>query len=433
MKKPAKNKKQRNDYWLYLHPYVYLSVKNEQAILYNTLNKKLLEYESRSPVYSLLKRLDLDANLYVIRINGAEFKNEIDKFVRILKEEFFGNIVDTALSKKKPVQFKPILNLQRTLASVTIDGEKSDALFRDETPDYLNEVTLYLNNNCLQSCSLCSDRGAFKQFPCCHKKNGGNKQLAVDDVKMLLTQVSSSKLHKLNISGGNLFAHPGLLDLVKLLNPIPVLKDYYFHYLNIEDNEAFFKSLKAGNNIVTITIHFPAESTIPAEKVKHLEQARLGKPPHFQLVVQKEEDFETGEAFVSKFGIENFRFVPYYNGKNLDFFKKHIFIDRESILQGKPEMNEILARTVLNTAAFKKMTVLSDRSVYADLNHPKIGKLGESHIMDMIYNELNKGKSWTRVRKHVSPCKSCAFHALCPPISNYEYAIGKYNLCNIVG
>ncbi len=420
-----------DDYWLFFHPYVYLSVKKSRAILYNTLNHNLLEYESGSPVYSLIKRLNSDSSLYVIRLKGTEITGAVGQFVKILREQFFGDTVDTTLSEKKPVQLKPVLNLQKTMEGITIDGEKSKSLYLDETPDYLNEVTLYLNNNCLQSCSLCRDRDAFKQFPCCNKNNGGNKQLAVDDVKTLLTQAGKSNLHKLNINGGNLLAYPDLEELIKLLNPIPVLKTYFLHYLNIEEKDSFFNLLKARNNQLTVTVHFPSVPAIPADKIKLLEQVRLGRPPRFQLVVQKEEDFETGEAFVSKFGIENFRFVPYYNGKNLDFFKKHIFLDRESIRQGRPKINDILARTVLNTAAFKKLTILSDKSVYAGLNHPKIGKLGKVHIMDMIYNELNKGKSWTRVRKNVSQCKSCAFHALCPPISEYEYAIGKYNLCNI--
>jgi pseudo-rSAM protein len=94
-------------------------------------------------------------------------------------------------------------------------------------------------------------------------------------------------------------------------------------------------------------------------------------------------------------------------------------------------MNDILSQTVLNTHDFKKLMVLSDKSIHANLNNPKIGTLGEDHIMDLVYKELHRGKSWTKVRKYVKPCKSCVFNALCPPISNYEYAIGQYDLCHM--
>ncbi|MCP4215580.1 MAG: hypothetical protein GY765_13080 [bacterium] len=49
----------------------------------------------------------------------------------------------------------------------------------------------------------------------------------------------------------------------------------------------------------------------------------------------------------------------------------------------------------------------------------------------LIYKQLVGRSSWTRVRKNVTPCKSCLFCNICPAISNYEYAIGQYSLCSI--
>jgi pseudo-rSAM protein len=75
------------------------------------------------------------------------------------------------------------------------------------------------------------------------------------------------------------------------------------------------------------------------------------------------------------------------------------------------------------------LTVLSNKKVYANLNNPGIEILGRDDILDIVYKEMHKGKSWTKIRKYVTPCKSCVFNALCPPISNYEYTLGKYDLC----
>ena len=44
---------------------------------------------------------------------------------------------------------------------------------------------------------------------------------------------------------------------------------------------------------------------------------------------------------------------------------------------------------------------------------------------------MDKGKSWWKLRTNIKPCNNCLYNLLCPPISNYEYVIGKYNLCNI--
>ncbi len=52
-------------------------------------------------------------------------------------------------------------------------------------------------------------------------------------------------------------------------------------------------------------------------------------------------------------------------------------------------------------------------------------------IHGRTYKEMYRGKSWRRIRKKVEPCKKCTFEALCPPLSNYEYALGANNLCHI--
>ena len=163
-----------------------------------------------------------------------------------------------------------------------------------------------------------------------------------------------------------------------------------------------------------------------------LKKSQMTNKFNFHFVIKSEKDIDRTEALISEFNVADYRFIPYFNGNNMDFFQKNIFINRESILESQPEMHDILASTVLNTSDFKKLIILSDRSIHANLNNTKIGTLGEDHIMDLVYKELHGGKSWTKVRKNVAPCKSCAYNALCPPISNYEYVIGQYNLCNIM-
>jgi pseudo-rSAM protein len=416
-------------YWLFLHPYVYVSVKKDRAILYNTLNNRLLEYGNGTSVFKLIKRLNSDTNLYVIKIESGEINIEIREFIDQLRGLYFGDVIDTGISTRKPIQLKPVLNLQKTLDYLTVYNEKTRILVEDEIPDYLNIITLYINNGCNQACSICRD--AYKQFLCCHKGRGAKKEIDIEDIIKLVNQVKKSSLHKFNIIGGNLFSYLKLYDLVKQLNSIRVIKEYFFHYLNIDDHSTFFKLLQDGNNRLNVIVHFPVEPDIFNYKIEVLLQSQFAGKLYLQFVIQREKDIETAESILSKFQVDKFQFVPYFNGNNIDFFQDYVFLDRESILESQPEMNDILMRTALNTFDFKKLIVLSDKSTYANLNNPKIGTLGNDHIMELIYKELHKGKSWTKVRKHIKPCKSCAFNALCPPISNYEYAIGRYNLCHI--
>jgi pseudo-rSAM protein len=422
------NKKSGPGYWLYLHPYVYVSVKKDRAVLYNTLNYKMLEYPINSPMFKLIKRLNTPSNLYVIKI--GEIDSQTSEFVNQIRRLYFGDVIDIALSKRKPIQFKPILNLQKTLDSLSKEDGKSRVLSHDEIPDYLNSMTLYINNYCRHSCSICHD--GYKQFPCCHKGGKTRNRVTREHINTLLDQVKTSTLHKLTIIGGDIFAYPGFEDLVEYLNGASIIKAYHFFYLHIEDRPGFFKLMKKGNNKLVVTAHFPLDTGRFADAMGILSRSLKTGHFEFQFVVQNEADIESSEALVSKYRIDQYQLVPYFNGGNLDFFHEYVFLDRESIVEGTPEMNDILARGVLNTSDFKKLTILSDLSVHANLNHPKIGKLAKNHIMELIYKELHQGKSWTKIRKHVKPCKSCSFNALCPPISNYEYAIGQYNLCHIM-
>ncbi len=415
--------------WLYLHPYVYLSIKKERALLYNTLNHELLEYSKESPIFALIQRLGNDNNLYVIKIKTADIDPSIETFINQIREVFIGDIVDTRLSTKKPIQLKPILNLQKTFQYLTNRDDKPKSLVADEIPDYLNTVTLYLNNTCPQSCHMCQD--GYKQFLSCHSNPRLPQELSIEHLQTLLQQSQNSKLFKLNLTGGNLFSYTLLEETMSLLNQIPVLKEYIFHLLNLQEHATFFDLLREGNNKLAILVHFPVSPEILDQQMTILENQFIMKQVEIRFILQNEADLEQAEAIISQFHLQQYRFIPYFNGENLDFFKERIFLTRERILGSQPEMNDLLARTVLNTVDFKKLTVCSDQTVYGNVNHPPVGILGKDHLMEIVYHALHHGRSWTSVRKHVTPCKSCAFNALCPPISNYEYLIGQYNLCHI--
>jgi len=48
----------------------------------------------------------------------------------------------------------------------------------------------------------------------------------------------------------------------------------------------------------------------------------------------------------------------------------------------------------------------------------------------LISNELVHNYAWKRTRTK-SPCKMCVYQFLCPPPSNYEYALKCNNLCHV--
>lgn len=128
---------------------------------------------------------------------------------------------------------------------------------------------------------------------------------------------------------------------------------------------------------------------------------------------------------------DEFVVTPFYNGNNYDFFERTVFITKQALKESQPSMRDIFAQMVINTLDFAKLTIMSNGNIYANVNNPKVGKLSNDSIITAIKNEMVKGKSWGKVRKNVYPCKSCPYNAVCPPISGYEYALGRFDCCNI--
>jgi pseudo-rSAM protein len=152
---------------------------------------------------------------------------------------------------------------------------------------------------------------------------------------------------------------------------------------------------------------------------------------HFAFIIGSETEFEEAEKLAASFEPGRYSYHPFFNGQNLDFFREGIFVTKENLLEAKPALKELHARQVMNPLHFGSLTVLNDRWIYANVNASRLGMLGRDSIYDVVYREMYHGKSWRRTRNKVEPCKRCVFNALCPPLSNYEYAVGKNNLCHL--
>jgi len=122
-------------------------------------------------------------------------------------------------------------------------------------------------------------------------------------------------------------------------------------------------------------------------------------------------------------------FVPVYNGENMDFFDSNVFINKDEIVTTNLSKREIFMRQAINIFHFGKLTVLPDGNVYADVNQAPLGTIDDT-TYSIVYKEFTEGKSWLRIRDF-APCKGCIYQWLCPSPSNYEIAIGRFNLCHV--
>lgn len=98
------------NYWFFIEPYVYISVTNENALLYNTLDRSSIE-SNRIEIIELLREILQEENCGVVLLNNKRYKGEtVNSFILELKKKYMGDIIDTSLSKEKPIQLLPFFN-----------------------------------------------------------------------------------------------------------------------------------------------------------------------------------------------------------------------------------------------------------------------------------------------------------------------------------
>lgn len=412
-------------YWFFIETYVHIALKGDSLLLYNTLTGKtlMLSGERNGKIIKLVKRMKSSGNLLVVLLTAAQLKDPvISEFIGSVRAAFMGDLIDTSYSAGKPVQMQPVVSIDEDIRQQKkgTDGpEVKDVL------ENLVEIFLYIDNSCGRNCSICKD--AYRQFPCCTEGEKGRGELHISKIKSVIEEITHSSLVNLNILGGDIFKYSDFKALTGMINHLNVRKTYHAHYLNIVEDGTLLKFLNPRYSRLKILTPFPVEE----EKLK--DACRIARNNRIKyevaFILQSSGEFEDAEVLVSSLELEAYSYQPFFNGENLDFFLEGVFTGREEILESKPEMKEIYANSVVNRSNFGRLTVLANGNIYANVNASRLGVLGKESVNDALYKELLYGKSWRRIRKHLEPCKRCIFESLCPPVSNYSFAIGKPNLC----
>jgi pseudo-rSAM protein len=361
----------------------------------------------------------------VIYIKGDEInKNKcILNFINDIREAFIGDIAKKEKNQTKPIQLMPILNNYKDIKKI----RKSSGLsIGDKVLEYLNEISIYINNNCNQKCDICND--AFKQIKFC-TKNIRKNEIDINLLKNTLKGLSNGNISVINILGGNIFSYSKLNQLLDVLKNIKAAKNIYIHYLNL------FEHIEEIENFSNTNIKILVSSYIDKVKISKIEnysnKTKIKK--EYIFAVSGENDFNKFQEVISELDLVNYSFHPVYNDQNIDFFKENIFIDSNDLKDVKLSMKNIFAKNSMNTNNFGKLIIKENGKIYSNLNGKSLGQLGIDTIKDVIYKELKNYYSyWLKSRVNVTPCKDCLNNFLCPPLSNYEYTMKRNNLCDVI-
>lgn len=405
-----------NNYWFFLEPHIYVCVKSKKMLLYDTNTCKNLYVESLVAI-QLVNRIYEDENLGCIELKQSDLiEPNIHDFVNTVVMNGMGKLLKQSEHPIKPVILLPILSLNLDVEKFK-DKENVDIFLSRDISKYLLDVNIILNNSCTQQCLHC--RNYTKQFFCC-SKGDVPENLSQDSLVNLLRRISYFPVRTINITGGDIYQYQNLEVFSTSNKDGKKVFNFYVHYLNYQEN----------SYIDSQNIHLIINTPVNVDKLCEVCLLTHGKEVKYHLIVENEEQYNELELAMIALGVKNFEIHPYYNGQNIRFFEENVYLSKDDIVATPISMREIFRNQKLNANFFGSLYILPNGDIKANLNEDTIGHLDKDRIIDVINIEMMQNTAWRKVRSS-EPCKDCVYQFLCPPLSNYERAINKQNLCHV--
>lgn len=412
---------------LYIEPYVHVNIKNNDILLYNTLDGGLLVYENRPAIAALLGQMMSPQNLNAIIEKKDVLEEEnLHEFLETARNMQLLNWYDYSKKKsshKKPVSIPAILNFHRDREKMVLDPERDPGM---DIMKYLHKLNIYINCYQGEPYNTSLFREGYKQFLFPYSSNEYS-ELKLAGIQQLLEQVKDPEICRITVLGGNIFQYEELEGLMIFLAKLPLKKELGVFYKDIAIDR-----LEQIDRETLTDISFRIFVEPQMEKNQLINCIELMKrfniSSTFQFTIQSEEDANDLDEVIDIIGQNQFFVKPFFDGSNYSFFKENIFIEKADLSDPVVSKKEIYARSVMNPVVFGRINVLSSGDIHSNLNEAPIGTIDQG-VKHILLKELSEGKGWFRLRRSLVPCNSCIYHQICPPTSNYEYALSRNDLC----
>lgn len=309
----------------------------------------------------------------------------------------------------------PILRLYNNVERIKNERGKSlgEMILRN-----ICEVTCFLPGKCGLKCQYC-DR-YYKQMN--HCSSVYETKMEKDKYITLLKNIEACGVNHVNFMINDLSMESTIFSLLDIVYTCSFNKKFYvfFNIINSHIERLFIPDSQ-----VYILVH-PFSHDI--QELKSKIYYYKNHPVFWICPVSTEKEIEWAEKI---FTIENIKLIPFYNGYNLDFLERNLYLTIEDITNVPIGKQQIFRRQALNENFFGKLYILPSGETYSNLNFSPIGNIINQSLGELVYNEFNNSKVWLKIRDE-GACKECVNKYLCPSISNYESVLNKPNLCHIV-
>lgn len=380
----------------------FIWLRESKGLVYNTSNFKSFEFDVSDEIRKVCEHLNELSNLYEIVLDESYSLN-------ILLKEWIANLlyIDSAqlLSSEEEYlpSLKPVLRIQHDLVKIAKDRNFTEAT------NCLKEITIHLTGADL----LEEEKSYHKQFIYPTRLRD---ELDIDKLIILLNSVPQKSNIQLNFVGN----YSSCLAISELLSTRINTISFYFRIEDVCNSQESFQFINQYKIYVyckcTESLSMHVKSIL--QKIDH---------PHFLFLVASEDDYNA-VASVNKEKID-YDLIPLYTGENQDFFEENIYVNKTDCIESRIDKRHIFMNQALNGNFFGKLEVLSDGTIWENLNFSKLGSI-DDNFFELLLLTFNSNRAWFYNRKQ-EPCTKCLYQWLCPPPLNYELVIGCPNLCHI--
>lgn len=402
--------KSRNEFF-YFEPYVHINHQYNKALLYNTFTNKYKILNNKI----LLNQIQQNIQNHT---NGFFLNSPLEKEICYeLRNNYFGEIItinsDEAHPFVLPTEFLKVERNKEFLET---------APYRNISENIINclfELDLYIDNPYQDDDIYC------KQLPFVYFQTGKREKGFVNFLSKIEVLCNSSNLNKINI-----FISNSNIENFHFLNELENKLDNNRLVLHFNIETAF--AYKKIDNDLSKLLYYPISLHKTKNKIEKFSFKRVNNFK-FVFIIEDANQISIADEIVSKYGIKDYDYKPFFNGKNLDFFEKNIYLDEESILSDKINKNQIFRNKEINALDFGRIIIFNDGHYCTNNLLPPLGNVENDDIRQILNNCISSQNStWFLTRNNIPKCKDCIYNQLCPPVSDYEHVIGKFNLCNIL-
>lgn len=389
----------------YLESFVFIFHDDTNVLLYNSITYDSVEFSTTQPLLQFILKLDDPSNMRRIKISKEIMEDQsVYYFIEKVRELFWGDLIDKELLTEMPVIIPPICNFQK---DKEVDAHNAFS--------YLNEVRIVTDISPSSNVYL-------------YKKIFNQTQLLVSDE--LISELSIEILNKilsalpskchLTFLGTDIMSYFSLHNVFSLIPNLPrttICVDYLKFAWNTNFQIFDFK----------IVITFPIQKEILKNIIRS--SNKLSSTFTYIFLVLSEDEYEKVDAIANELHIFSYELIPIYND-NIHFFEKFVFNTPESLLESCISKDDIFQHQIFNSYDFGKIIILPNGNIKGNPYLPTWGNIMSADLRELTSNEIKYGKSWLRLREQ-GICNTYRYKWICPSPSNYEFEIGKQNLCHI--